>query len=127
MQRKYQKMHVLFEESGSVLSIDLTNNQVINWLFGKSVRTSYQTRDCCLIKFEQADGSMQTYDGYVPDCFPGKHYGDYVEISISKIGVAKINISDKDIDDLLDGVENYDEDDNDDEDDEDDDDDDNNA
>lgn len=39
---------------------------------------------------------------YVPDCFPGKHYGDYLELSISKDGNVKdFNVTDEDIDKLL--------------------------
>lgn len=28
------------------------------------------------------DGVHSNYDGYVPDFFPGEHYGDYVELKI---------------------------------------------
>ena len=112
MQRKYQKMHVLFEESGSVLSIDLTNNQAINWLFDTGVHTNYKTADRCLVKFEEADGTMQHYEGYVPDFFPGEHYGDYIEIIIFETGKTNINILDQDIDELLEEMRSYDEDDN---------------
>lgn len=33
MERKYTKVHVLFYESGSCLTINLATNQVENWLF----------------------------------------------------------------------------------------------
>lgn len=102
MQRKYTKMHVLFYESGSCLTIHLATNQVENWLFDGSVHTNCKVSDECLIKFETAEGTMLRYRGYVPDFFPGNHFGDYVELSISDKGVVqKLNVTDKDVDELL--------------------------
>jgi hypothetical protein len=101
--RKYTKMHILIEESGSALSIDLATNQVDNWLFGQDVSTNYKTSDRCIIKFEQ-EGSTKllTYSGYVPNCFPDKHYGDYLMLEIDAKGlIKKLNITDNDIDKLL--------------------------
>jgi hypothetical protein len=86
--RKYTKMHILFPDSGSCLSIDLETNQVQNWLFDKVIETDIQTRDECHIKFEHEKG-MVTYRGYVPDFFPGKHFGDFVYLKISAKGIVK--------------------------------------
>lgn len=95
-------MHVLFDESGSCLSVNLENNQVENWLFGRSVHTNYKTSDRCFIKFETDNGEFLAYEGYVPDFFPGKHYGDYVELSISKEGIVqKLKVTDAEIDEIL--------------------------
>jgi hypothetical protein len=102
MERKYKKMHILFWESGSCLSIDLETNQVDNWLFGRGVHTNYKTSDGCFIKFETTSSEMATYEGYVPDFFPGKHYGDYVELSISKTGIVqKLKVTDAKIEKTL--------------------------
>ena len=107
--RKYPKMHVLFEESGSTLSIDLETNQVEPWLFGESVHTNYKTSDRCIIKFEQQDSKeLITYNGYVPDFFPNKHYGDYVELAISATGIVKgLKVKDTDIDATLTEMRKY--------------------
>ena len=86
--RKYTKMHLLFPDSGSTLSIDLETNQVQNWLFDKPIETHIKTSDECHIKFEHANG-MVAYRGYVPDYFPGKHYGDYILLQISAKGIVK--------------------------------------
>ena len=102
MERKYKKMHILFEESGSCLTIDLATNQVENWLFDTRVRTHYKTSDQCLIKFETGKGEFISYEGYVPDFFPGDHYGDYVELSISSAGVVEeLAVTDAEIDEIL--------------------------
>ena len=89
MERKYKKMHILFEESGSCLSINLDTNQAENWLFGRNISTNYKTSDGCFIKFETDKGELISSLGYVPDFFPGNHYGDYVELSISKEGIVR--------------------------------------
>jgi hypothetical protein len=102
MERKYTKMHVLFEESGSCLSINLENCQVENWLFDQSIRTTCKTSDRNIIKFETQDGTLNTYEGYVPDFFPGSHGGDYVELSISKEGIVKdLKVTDSEIEATL--------------------------
>jgi hypothetical protein len=101
--RKYTKMHILFEESGSQLSIDLATNQVENWLFDKSIETNYKTSDECLIKFEKGGSTkLVNYLGSVPDFFPGKHYGDYVCFEINAKGTVKeLVVTDEKIDKLL--------------------------
>ena len=102
MERKYKKMHVLFEESGSALSINLETNKVDNWLFNRGLRTNYKTSDGCVVKFETADGVLHHYSGYVPNFFPDKHYGDYVMLQISKTGeVQQLKVKDEQIDKLL--------------------------
>ncbi len=101
--RKYSKLHILIEETGGCLSIDLSTNKVENWLFGRSIMTNYKTSDGCIIKFEkQGTEELLNYSGYVPKCFPGEHYGDYLELNISKEGNVKdFNVTDDDIDKLL--------------------------
>ena len=89
MNRKFLKAHVLFEESGSVLSIDLATSSVDNWLFDREIHTDYKTSDTCEIVFEDNEKGLHRYSGYVPDFFPGKHFGDYIELSISKDGIIK--------------------------------------
>jgi hypothetical protein len=102
MERKYKKMHILFEESGSCLSINLDTNQAENWLFGSSISTNYKTSDRCLIKFETDKGEFISYLGYVPRFFPGNHYGDYVELSISRDGIVRgLTVTDAEIDKIL--------------------------
>ena len=101
--RKYTKMHILFKNTGSTLSIDLATNQVENWLFDEDVSTDCKTSDECLIKFEQR-GTIElfTYSGYVPDCFPGKHYGDYIMLEINAKGIVQdLKITDENIEQLL--------------------------
>jgi hypothetical protein len=56
------------------------------WLFDRRVRTHYKTSDRCLIKFETAKGEFISDEGYVPKFFPGNHFGDYIELSISRAG-----------------------------------------
>jgi len=39
--------------------------------------------DCFSAQFEDANGdNVLAYNGYVPDWFPGQHWGDYVEFEI---------------------------------------------
>ena len=115
--RKYPKMHIMFEETASSISIDLATNQVENWKFGHSVSINYKTSDMCLLKFEQNDShELLSYRGYVPDFMPNKHYGDYVNLDISAKGIVrKMAITDADIDSLLNEVDTDDEDEDDDE------------
>jgi hypothetical protein len=101
MNKKYQKMHVLFEDSASTLSINLHTMKVENWLFKHAVYTNYKTADCCIIQFETVDGQFCYYRGYVPDFFP-KQGGDYVELDIDKNGfIPKWKVSDRQIDKAL--------------------------
>jgi hypothetical protein len=105
--RKYTKMHLLFPDSGSSLSIDLETNQVQNWLFDKAIETDIQTRDECYIKFEHENGIV-SYRGYVPDFFPGKHYGDFIYLKISATGVVKgLKVSDEKIEKFLRKMKKY--------------------
>lgn len=101
--RKYSKLHILIEETGGCLSINLSTNQVEHWLFGRRVRTNYKTSDGCIIKFEkQGTKELFNYSGYVPNCFPDEHYGDYLMLDISKDGIVKdFNVTDENIDQLL--------------------------
>lgn len=36
----------------------------------------------CSDMFSASLDDGRVYDGYVPDFFPGKHYGDYVQLEI---------------------------------------------
>jgi len=102
MSRKYKKMHILFEESASCLSINLETNKVENWQFDKAIETNCKVSDECRIKFETADGTFEKYRFYVPNFFPGKHYGDYIDLHISKTGIVKgLKASDTDIEESL--------------------------
>ena len=102
MSRKYIKAHILFEESGSVLSIDLETAKADNWLFNRGFRTNYKTADTCEILFVDSEKNQYRYSGYVPEFFPGKHFGDYIELSISKEGIVKdFTVMDSQIEDTL--------------------------
>jgi hypothetical protein len=74
MNKKYQKMHILFENYASILSINLQTMCIENWLFKEAVYVHYKTSDCCILQFETADGQLSYYHGYVPEFFPNKHY-----------------------------------------------------
>lgn len=96
-------MHVLFYETASAISIDLETYHVINWFYNEEMYTNYKTADECVIQFERAsDSKLFRYLGYVPNCFPGNHYGDYILLNISAEGlVRKLKISDSFIDSLI--------------------------
>jgi hypothetical protein len=95
-------MHILFEETGSCLSIQLDTNQVENWMFDRVVRTNHKTSDECFIKFETDKGEFVHYMGYVPDFFPGDHFGDYVRLSITREGIVqKLKVTDAEIEEAL--------------------------
>mgnify|MGYP001578622213 FL=1 len=101
-------MHILFEESASCMTIDLETMKVENWLFDSPVDTHYKTADRCLIKFETKEGKLFSYEGYVPDFFPGEHYGDYVTLHISKTGAVRgLKVSDEAIDEVLKEYKNW--------------------
>lgn len=39
--------------------------------------------DLCFMSLVDSNGQFRgEYDGYVPDFFPGLHYGDYIELEI---------------------------------------------
>ena len=101
--RKYTKMHILFEDTGTALSIDLTTNQVENWLFNKSIDITHKTSDECCLKFEKPNAKkLVDYMGYVPDFFPGEHYGDYIMLKITAKGIVKdLKVTDSDIDEMF--------------------------
>jgi hypothetical protein len=102
MTRKYQKMQVFFEESASTMVIDLNTMIVENWAFGRTMSTNYKTADNCCLNFEASDGEMHFYQGYVPDFFPNKHYGDYIMLDIKANGhIPKLKVTDEQIDEAL--------------------------
>lgn len=46
------------------------------------IRVSAKCSDLCWVELQHEDGTTTEGDGYVPDFFPGEHYGDYVQLSI---------------------------------------------
>lgn len=50
----------------------------------KVLRICAKCVDACSIIFLDEDGNpaREDHDGYVPDYFPEKHYGDYIEFDI---------------------------------------------
>lgn len=49
----------------------------------ETIRLCLKVRDIFTCTFEDRDGNeVGWYEGYVPDFFPGQHYGDYVELDI---------------------------------------------
>lgn len=41
--------------------------------------------DMCQVELSHEDGSTTFRDGYVPDFFPGEHFGDYIELEIDPL------------------------------------------
>jgi len=81
---------------------------VENWYFDESIYINYKTSDRCVLKFETDKKEIHRYEGYVPDFFPDKHYGDYIMLTISKKGLLKkFGVTDEQIDELLEGEETY--------------------
>jgi hypothetical protein len=107
--RNYTKMHILFEDTGSILSIDLATNQVENWLFDEPIEFVHKTSDECFLKFEkQGSNELITYKGYVPNFFSGEHYGDYIMLEISEKGVVQdFKVTDSDIDEMFEELKKY--------------------
>jgi len=49
----------------------------------KEIRLCCKVRDCFSAGIYGQDGEeIFDYEGYVPDFFPGNHYGDYLELNI---------------------------------------------
>lgn len=102
MNRKYGRAHILFEESGSVMTIELRTGKIMNYLFHRPIHTNYKTSDTCEILFERDDSKLCRYQGYVPRVFPGQHFGDYIEFSVGRDGnIQGFSITDEQIDDLI--------------------------
>ncbi len=102
MTDKYKKMHVFFQETATWLTIDLGSMKVENWKYDEFMSTNYKTSDECTLKFEDKEGKLHRYQGYVPRFFPGEHYGDYIMLAISKSGIVQgLKMTDKEIDGLL--------------------------
>jgi hypothetical protein len=100
--RKYKKMHILFYETGTHMSVLLDTNQVENWMFDEGIETNSKTSDGCVLKFETNKGEIVQYEGYVPQFFPGEHFGDYIRLYISKEGIVQeLNVTDAEIDEIL--------------------------
>jgi hypothetical protein len=48
-----------------------------------TLRVCGKTSDMCFVAFVAADNEVVAeHDGYVPDFFPGQHWGDYLELDI---------------------------------------------
>lgn len=102
MDREYKKIHILFLETASSITVNLETQKVENWHFKRSVSTNYKTSDQCMLKFEKSNGEVLAYEGYVPDFFPGKHWGDYIMLDISSDGkVENLKPTDKEIDECI--------------------------
>ncbi len=102
MTKIYKKMNVFFYETATCLTVDLSSMRVENWMYDETMSTDYKTADECLLKFEDNEGTLHTYRGYVPDFFPDKHYGDYIMLTIEKSGIIRdLKISDEQIIELL--------------------------
>ena len=98
----FTKIHILFEETASCISIDLASMTVENWRFKESLRINYKTSDCCLLQFETSEQKFFDYTGYVPDFFPGQHFGDYIEMEFDASGkVLGWEVNEKDILNLI--------------------------
>lgn len=48
----------------------------------KTIRISAKCGEQFSAVLEQNGNQIGEYDGNVPDFFPGKHYGDYIELEI---------------------------------------------
>jgi hypothetical protein len=46
------------------------------------IHTNAKCSDLFTATLSRNGQDVGSYDGYVPDWFPGKHYGDYVELEI---------------------------------------------
>lgn len=102
MIKKYKKMHIMFYETATTMSIDLMTMQVENWFYDETMSTNYKTADDCGLVFEDMQGNKYYYLGYVPKFFPNKHYGDYVILNISTDGIVQdFSCTDKDIEACL--------------------------
>jgi hypothetical protein len=88
-ERKFTKMHVLFFQTNKCLTIDLNNQKVVGWDAQKPRRIQDKVRDELTLLFETLDGRMLCYQGYVPDFFPGEHYGDYLMLEFTTNGRLK--------------------------------------
>ncbi len=102
MTKKYKKMHILFYETATTMTIDLQTMSVENWFYNKFMSTNYKTADRCALMFEDQNSKAYSYSGYVPDFFPNKHYGDYIMLSINADGTLQdFTCTDEDIEQCL--------------------------
>lgn len=84
------------------MTINLETMVVDNWLYNETMETCYKTSDECFFLFEDKKGRRYPYRGYVPDFFPNKHYGDYIQLVINKDGIVQgLNCSDEEIEETL--------------------------
>lgn len=101
--RKFIKMHILFYETSDTLTVDLLSNYIENWtLTEKTTKFVYKTSDQCMLLFETIEGKKYFYKGYVPRFFPGKHYGNYLILTIEVDGkIQDFSSTDADIEKLF--------------------------
>lgn len=110
MVQKYVKMTIFFEETATSMSIDLRNKQVENWKGKREKYIRYKTADECTLTFEDTEGKEYEYQGYVPDFFPGEHYGDYIMLDITSDGkLVEFECTDADIEEALNGYDDEEE------------------
>lgn len=62
------------------MEIDAVKTVKVN---AKTIAVCAKCSDCCSATLKDQDGNtIVDYDGYVPDFFPGEHYGDYIMFNI---------------------------------------------
>lgn len=67
--------------------IDIDTGRILNWLSGTVADVHYKVCDDGCYQLKDADGKIvMQRDGYVPDFFPGDHYGDYLILKIDADG-----------------------------------------
>jgi hypothetical protein len=102
MLQKYIKMTIFFEDTATAMTINLSTKQVENWKHKKSKSIHTKTADECHLSFEDITGKSYEYKGYVPDFFPGKHYGDYMMLDFTADGkLVRFDCTDEAIEEAL--------------------------
>ena len=62
------------------MKIQIDGNKIVN---AKTLIVTAKCSDCfCATLLDIDEKEITNYNGYVPDFFPGKHFGDYVELNI---------------------------------------------
>jgi hypothetical protein len=47
-----------------------------------TIKINAKCSDCFCASLHEEGKEVRHYDGYVPDFFPGQHYGDYIQLEI---------------------------------------------
>jgi hypothetical protein len=70
--------------------LDLRAKRLVNYAADASLSTMWKVRDEGAYAFLDASFEVLAGEcGYVPDFFPEKHFGDYIQLEISKDGLVK--------------------------------------